>query len=140
MLFQGKSCRVQYMNGKIENINRAALTRVDNLLINQSTESTDLLREFLSTVRFLLMVFKPAFKPELKQVKKDIFLCTCKFHKKHRFYRFIGKICIDIRYWFHGFSKNRNFVTTTFLFKKIMEHTIQSFSEDQLIYSTCFKI
>ncbi|XP_065929088.1 E3 ubiquitin-protein ligase MIB2 [Magallana gigas] len=28
MLFQGKSCRVQYMNGKIENINRAALTRV----------------------------------------------------------------------------------------------------------------
>lgn len=54
------------MNGKIENINRAALTRVDNLLINQSTESTDLLREFLSTVRFLLMVFKPAFKPELK--------------------------------------------------------------------------
>lgn len=70
------------MNGKIENINRAALTRVDNLLINQSTESTDLLREFLSTVRFLLMVFKPAFKPELKQVKKDIFLCTCKFTQK----------------------------------------------------------
>lgn len=66
------------MNGKIENINRAALTRVDNLLINQSTESTDLLREFLSTVRFLLMVFKP----ELKQVKKDIFLCTCKFTQK----------------------------------------------------------
>lgn len=70
------------MNGKIENINRAALTRVDNLLINQSTESTDLLREFLSTVRFLLMVFKPALKPELKQVKKDIFLCTCKFTQK----------------------------------------------------------
>lgn len=40
---------------------------------------------------------------------------------------------------FMVFSKNRNFVTT-FLFKKIMEHTIQSFSEDQLIYSTCFKI
>lgn len=70
------------MNGKIENINRAALTRVDNLLINQSTESTDLLREFLSTVRFLLMVFKPAFKPELKQVKKDFFSCTCKFTQK----------------------------------------------------------
>lgn len=66
------------MNGKIENINRAALTRVDNLLINQSTESTDLLREFLSTVRFLLMFFKP----ELKEVKKDIFLCTCKFTPK----------------------------------------------------------
>lgn len=66
------------MNGKIENINRAALTRVDNLLINQSTESTHLLREFLSTVRFLLMVFKP----ELKQVKKDIVLCTCKFTQK----------------------------------------------------------
>lgn len=60
MLFQGKSCRVQYMNGKIENINRAALTRVDNQSINQSIESTDLLREFLSTVRFLLIVFKPA--------------------------------------------------------------------------------
>lgn len=129
------------MNGKIENINRAALTRVDNLLINQSTESTDLLREFLSTVRFLLMVFKPAFKPELKQVKKDIFLCTCKFTQKTSvFIRLLEKYVLISGIDFMVFSKNRNFVTTTFLFKKIMEHTIQSFSEDQLIYSTCFKI
>lgn len=66
MLFQGKSCRVQYMNGKIENINKAALTRVDHQLINQRTESTDLLREFISrTIRFLKQFLGTSLHPDL---------------------------------------------------------------------------